>query len=84
MEQEIVISRSYDKKTYTVEIGGVAVFGDKLKQSLNSIDLYSHGCYICSIFEHPMITWYDPYEDTTTNSVSIPDGWRTCTHTVYV
>ena len=84
MEQEIVISRSFDEKTYIVDIGDVTVFGDRLKQSLDSIDVYNHEVFICGIKYHPMITWYDAYADTTVNSISIPDEWRICTHTVYI
>ena len=72
MEHKIYISRSSDLQTYLIDMDPINVFGDCIKTSLDSIDLYNHGCYICSIFGHPMITWYDAYNNISIESKTNP------------
>ena len=72
MEHKIYISRSCDLQTYLIELDSMTVYGDCIKTSLDSIDLYNHGCFICSISDRPIITWYDAYNDISIESKTNP------------
>jgi len=72
---KIYMCMSCDKKLYLMEINDISVYGDRLKLGVESLDLYNHGCFIMSIKNRPMITWYDAFRDIETVSNQVPYGW---------